>query len=124
MKRALPCPGLACATTRGASQDQWDHGCGWWKWFCKHPNFRGPLPVDDRDWDTGRGIWYWQKHFGGVVRRVFPHETGHCRMPWSQWKGRMAKGDAMQACRDVDELVKRLQIADLDDVEKGLGGPR
>ncbi|MEE9294270.1 MAG: hypothetical protein V3W34_04795 [Phycisphaerae bacterium] len=115
LKNGLPCPGLACATTRGASRDQWDHGCGWWKWFCKHPNFNGPVPVEDRDWDTGRGIWYWQQHFGGVVRRVFPDEAGHCRMPWSVWKSNMTKTQAIQAYYDVDQLLRKLQIADLDD---------
>jgi hypothetical protein len=115
MKRELPCPGLACATTRAASFDQWTRGCGWWKWFAKHPNFNGPVPVDDVNWDTGRGIWYWQKHFKGRVRRVFPDETGHCRMPWQLWKKNMSKSDAMGRYYDVSDLVRRLQIADLDD---------
>ncbi len=114
LRRSQPCPGLACATTRGASQDQWDHGTGWWKWFSKHPNFRGPVAVHDRDWDTGRGIWYWRKHFDGRVRRVFPDETGHCRMPWKLWKSHMTKGQAMQEYYDLNELLHKLQITDLD----------
>ncbi len=115
LKKGLPCPGLACATTRAASLNQWEHGCGWWKWFRKHPNFNGPVPVPDCDWDTGRGIWYWGKHFGGRVKRVFPDESGHCRMPWQLWKQGMSKGQAMQAYYDLDPLLHRLRIADLDD---------
>lgn len=115
LRKQHPCPGLACATTRGASRDQWEHGCGWWKWFRKHPNFRGPAPVPDHHWDTGHGIWYWQKHFGGGLRRVFPDETGHCRMPWTRWKGRLTKTETMTHCHDVDDIVRRLQIADLDE---------
>ncbi len=115
LRKALPCPGLAYATTRAASRDQWEHGCGWWRWFCKHPNFRGPVAVAEEEWDTGRGIWYWQKHFDGSVRRVFPDETGHCRMPWSVWKNAMSKGSAMREYYDLDSLLRTLEIADLDD---------
>jgi hypothetical protein len=113
-RKTQPCPGLAACNTRGASQDQWEKGCGWWRWYIKHPNFPG-ASRDESDWDSVRGIFYWQKHYGGRVRRVFPDERGHCRAPWSEWKGRMTKGEAMAGFHDIGVVARELGIADLDE---------
>lgn len=114
LKKTQPCPGLVAATTREASRDQWRHGCGWWKWFSRHPNFRDDYVCNEQTWDTGRGIWYWQKNHDGCARRIVPDETGHCRVPWQQWKGQSYKGDTMTDHHDVGQVVKALGIKDLD----------
>ncbi len=109
------CPALVAATTREASRDQWRCGCSWWRWFSKHPNFRDDYACNEHTWDTGRGIWYWARNHDGPVKRIVPDETGHCRMPWQKWKGRMSKAESMIADNDVDAVVRKLGIEDLDD---------
>ncbi len=62
---------LIGCTTRGASQDQYNKGCGWWRNFRFHKN----RPEDPKSpkwkgysWDHGVGIMYWKrKHAGRVV---------------------------------------------------------
>lgn len=113
--KAAPCPGLVACATRGGSLDQWNHGCGWWRWFSKHPNFRGRFELRGDNWDHGCGIRHWKRHYGGVVRRVVPSERGHCKVPWGRWKGKMSKGQSIASFHNIDEIVKRLDIADLDE---------
>ncbi len=113
--KAAPCPGLAACATRGGSKDQWDHGCGWWRWFAKHPNFQGNYQHRGDNWDHGYGIRYWAKHYGGVIRKVSVDERGHCKVPWDRWKGKMSKAESIESFHNVDEIVRRLDIADLDD---------
>lgn len=72
---------LGC-TTKGASQDQWNKGSGWWYNFHLHVN----CPSDDefnarKDWyfDHGTGVKYWHKKLGGKVHLIPEHllERGH-----------------------------------------------
>lgn len=62
---------LGCST-RGASQSQFDNGCGWWMNFPSHPS----TPADERllrqkyHWECGIGIWYWNKRCHGVVHEI------------------------------------------------------
>ncbi|NOT01372.1 MAG: hypothetical protein HOP29_12170 [Phycisphaerales bacterium] len=113
--RTAPCPGTAACTTRAAARDQWDHGCGWWRWFTKHPNFAGEFAVAAEHWDHGYGLRYWKRHYGGMVRPVSPSERGHCKLPWGRWKGTMSKGRSIESFFDIGQLVRELGIADLDD---------
>lgn len=72
---------LGC-TTKGASQHQFETGCGWWRHFYDHPN----TPVDDAAnrrkyyYDSGVGIMYWKNHCGGVVHDISEKQImeGHC----------------------------------------------
>lgn len=66
---------LGC-TTRGASQSQFDHGCGWWMHFCRHPN--APKPASRRHhWEYGCGIRYWQKSCGGKVQAISENRVNY-----------------------------------------------
>lgn len=75
---------LVGCSTRAASLDQFEKGCGWWMNFAKHPN----TPVETAElerrrryyWDHGVGIMYWARHCGGRVRPIAPSfvEEGHC----------------------------------------------
>ncbi len=114
LRRSNPCPGLAACATRGGSLDQWERGCGWWRWFAKHPNFRGHFELRGDNWDHGYGIRYWRDHYGGVVRPVVPSDRGHLKVPWGRWKGRMSKSESIEQFHDVDAALTALGIADLD----------
>ena len=58
-------------STRGASRDQFEKGCGWWMNFASHPNCAPRFSDASRYyWDCGVGIRYWHKKMGGDVRLV------------------------------------------------------
>lgn len=59
---------LGC-TTRGASQSQFDQGCGWWMHFYHHPNAANMNPRRHH-WEYGCGIRYWQKSCAGRIREI------------------------------------------------------
>ncbi len=61
---------LIGCTTRDASRDQFEKGCGWWRNFWYHKNRR----EDPRNpkwrkysWDHGVGIMYWKRKYGGKM---------------------------------------------------------
>jgi hypothetical protein len=57
---------LVGCTTRAASRDQFEKGCGWWMAYWAHPNqARGNFVRRWYYWDHGAGIWYWHKRAGG-----------------------------------------------------------
>jgi hypothetical protein len=57
---------LVGCTTRAASRDQFEKGCGWWMAYWAHPNqTRGDFVRRWYYWDHGAGIWYWHKRAGG-----------------------------------------------------------
>ncbi|MGR8981776.1 MAG: hypothetical protein ACU84H_17030 [Gammaproteobacteria bacterium] len=72
---------LGC-TTQQASKDQFDNGAGWWMNFAHHPNstlvrrrWFGQKPY----WDSGAGIWHWNKKLKGPVTPILEREVsdGH-----------------------------------------------
>lgn len=61
---------LIGCTTRAASRDQYEKGCGWWLNFQSHRNKE--VNSADRQlsryyWDHGTGIFYWARQHGGCV---------------------------------------------------------
>ena len=73
---------LIGCTTREASRDQYENGCGWWLNFQSHRNRR--VNADDRKlqmyyWDHGAGIYYWKQRHGGQVHSLKEREfsSGH-----------------------------------------------
>ena len=73
---------LACMT-RGASQDNFDKGCGWWRNFSHHPHIPSPAEHLEREklfYDNGFGIMYWKRRYGGRVRNLSLRRAreGHC----------------------------------------------
>jgi hypothetical protein len=62
---------LGC-TTRGASRDAFEKGCGWWQRFSHHPS-NSEAERSRRSkyyWDHGTGIRYWHKKCGGSVHVI------------------------------------------------------
>jgi hypothetical protein len=59
-------------TTRGASQDAFDKGCGWWMAFAYHPSNSESERLQRAKyyWDSGSGIRYWHKHCGGSIHLI------------------------------------------------------
>lgn len=71
---------LIGCTTRGASRDQYEKGCGWWLNFQSHRN-RG-VNVSDRKlplyyWDHGAGVYYWRKRHGGLIHSLNEKDFSH-----------------------------------------------
>ena len=57
---------LVGCTTKLASKDQFENGCGWWMDFWAHPNQKnGQYVKQNYYWDHGSGIYYWNKIHGG-----------------------------------------------------------
>jgi hypothetical protein len=74
---------LACCTTQSASKDQFQRGAGWWRNFAMHPSCTDPLERERRkryNYDSGVGIRYWKKQYGGKVIDIPERELneGHC----------------------------------------------
>ncbi|MTW21192.1 hypothetical protein [Allochromatium palmeri] len=74
---------LGC-TTQGASNSQFENGCGWWKGFFDHPQNK-KHPEIQRNlrkyyWDCGVGIMYWKRNIGGKIYDLNFKEVneGHC----------------------------------------------
>ncbi len=74
---------LIGCTTRGASRDQFEKGCGWWRHIAEHVNCP-PGPERERrkkyGYDHGVGVYYWHKHYGGKVHGIPESlvDEGHC----------------------------------------------
>lgn len=74
---------LVGCTTRSASRDQFERGCGWWRHIAEHPNCPQGREQERRQkigYDHGVGIYYWSKYYGGKVQGV-PESLvaeGHC----------------------------------------------
>jgi len=71
---------LVGCTTRSASRDQFEKGCGWWMAFWAHPNqTRGDVVRRWYYWDHGAGIWYWHRKAGGscVILDAADYAEGH-----------------------------------------------
>lgn len=105
---------LIGCTTREASRDQFEKGCGWWRHFYCHPNTPAAESSKRRAhyYDSGVGIMYWKRHCGGKVRDI-PEKLvaeGHCTQ--------IGHKDYRKANNKSEEL--RLNF-DLPTVARGLG---
>jgi hypothetical protein len=115
---------LVGCTTKGASEDQFEHGCGWWRYFKDHPQC-----ADERErrrrsryyYDSGVGIMYWKRHYGGHVVDI-PEKlvaAGHCtsinRKSYRQVNpgGARNLGAEIDLNFDIEEVAARLGISHL-----------
>lgn len=61
---------LVGCTTRSASRQQFEAGCGWWMAFSEHVNCPNEAEHEKRAkhyWDHGSGIYYWHRYCSGKV---------------------------------------------------------
>lgn len=73
---------LIGCTTRSASRDQYEKGCGWWLNFQSHRNRSvnsGDSQLPNYYWDHGTGVYYWKRRHGGTVLALKEKEfsAGH-----------------------------------------------
>jgi hypothetical protein len=110
---------LGC-TTRGASQDQFNQGCGWWRGFQHHPN----APSDPREQerrnryydDHGCGVRYWQRFCGGRVQSISERwiaKEHFSVITVKDYKRAGSKSEEMDINFDLPSITRRLGIADL-----------
>jgi hypothetical protein len=110
---------LGC-TTRGASRDQFEQGCGWWRGFQHHPN----APSDpaerarrDRYYDDhGCGIRYWQRFGGGrvdTIREGWIAQEHFSVITVKHYQRAASKAEEMDINFDLPRITARLGIADL-----------
>lgn len=117
---------LVGCTTRAASRDQFEKGCGWWMAWWAHPNQRrGSLARRWYYWDHGAGIWYWHRHAGGdcVVLDAGDFAEGHfTKIGKPDYVGvrepngsdvRRNMGDELVRHFDLSEACARLGLSDL-----------
>lgn len=111
---------LCGCTTRSASQDQFDHGSGWWIHLPWHPN----APKDDAKQrrlksihvEHGVGIRYWEKRFGGKVIKISERKIaeGHFSVTTvPNYKRAYTKSEEIEINFDLAEIARRFGIADL-----------
>ena len=109
---------LIGCTTRGASEDQFRHGCGWWRNFAEHPN-TPPGEIASRAkyyYESGVGVMYWKRKYGRPVVDI-PEKSvseGHCtRIGNSQYVIDENKGRELSLNFDLAEVVRRLGLTDI-----------
>ena len=113
-------------TTRAASRDQYEKGCGWWMAWWAHPNRKGgALSRHWYYWDHGSGIRYWHRRAGGdcIVLDAGDFEEGHCsKIGRRDYIGRREPngsdlrrnmGEELVHHFDLGEVCARLEIADI-----------
>jgi hypothetical protein len=111
-------------TTRGASESQFQLGTGWWQNFALHPNCPDAAERERRRryyWDSGVGILYWKRRYGGRVRDLkgLSIDEGHCsatKMP--NYKriapvSQPALGQELDMNFSLDDVAQKLEIAHL-----------
>ena len=113
---------LGC-TTKAASESQFKNGCGWWRYIKYHPNCSDQKEFRRRSryfWDSGVGIMYWKRHFGGKVISI-PEKLvaeGHCTsINYKNYRkvkpGEHTLGAEIDLNFDIEEVASRLGIAHL-----------
>jgi len=99
-------------TTRGASLSQFQHGCGWWRNYYRHPNFRdGDTPLPHEGCDHGFGIMHWHKKYGGKAVHVPVSMEGHADANNTRFT--ISKEEDLENSYSLVGLASALGIAEL-----------
>jgi hypothetical protein len=117
---------LCGCTTRGASENQFYNGTGWWRNFNLHPKCAVSGERQRRgaySYDSGVGILYWKNNYRGAAIPISIHlvKEGHCSE--IMHSGYKDSPNHLTALRDgpteldanysIDEVAARLGIAHL-----------
>jgi hypothetical protein len=111
-------------TTRGASRNAFENGCGWWQGWAYHPSTSEPerLQRSKYYWDHGSGIRYWHRHCGGSVQLVPEsyiaegHFTGISRADYRRVSPKNFRKDLTKELSLNNELVECCRKLGLDDL--------
>jgi hypothetical protein len=106
---------IAGCTSRGASESQFQHGCGWWRGLTRHPHASPEVVRLNPHWEHGVGIRYWERLFRG---RVIPLRTDLSRYHYSragrpQKKYRRVLVNNEQIGSKVAELHQNYRLEDI-----------
>ena len=116
---------IAC-TTAGASNDQFENACGWWKSYYDHPNYINEKERVKRKqyfYDHGGGIYYWHKFYGGKVHKIplKPLVEGHCSVTSKQDYKRLSPRDARRnICQELSANFNLAEVCRKLDIEEFL----
>ena len=104
---------LIGCTTKKASQDQFDKGCGWWRHIECHPNSKFHS-LKNVYYEHGTGIYVWKKKFKGVVKTLKVNEDdGHATVYRKNISRESSKVEEMKKNFDLHSMCKKLKIDDL-----------
>ncbi len=107
---------LVGCTTRAASRDQFEKGCGWWMAYWAHPNRKhGALIRRWYYWDHGAGIWYWHRYAGGDCELLDGREfeEGHfTKIGKADYVGRREPNGSDVRRNMSEELVRHFDLAE------------
>jgi hypothetical protein len=113
---------LVGCTTKAASKSQFDRGSGWWRNIDCHPQCPDEKERRQRAryyYDSGVGIMYWKRHYGGTVTDI-PNalvDIGHCtsinKKNYRQMNpgGPRNLGAEIDLNFDIEEVAAKLGIA-------------
>jgi hypothetical protein len=111
---------LVGCTTKGASESQFQHGCGWWRNMKDHPQCMDPDERQRRSryyYDSGVGIMYWKQRYAGQVVNI-PLKMvaeGHCTSINKKDYRQSSPGGSRNLVAEIDLNF------DLETVAAGLG---
>ena len=115
---------LVGCTTRSASESQFEHGSGWWRYIKYHPQCTDARELRRRAkyyYDSGVGIMYWKRKYDGQVIDIPAKlvEEGHCtsinKKNYRQLNpgGARNLGAEIDLNYDIEEVAARLGISRL-----------
>jgi len=106
---------LIGCTTKEASKNQFENGCGWWRKINEHPNFN-PLNHNNKEYyyEHGIGIWVWEKKFSGKVIKITVNEKdGHASAQSNNNPEMLSKSEELKEYSDLKKITKALSIEHL-----------
>lgn len=98
-------------TTKSASQSQFDHGCGWWRNFQSHPNFKDNVSPKGFACDHGFGIMHWHRYHGGNTKHVNVSMVGHADANNTRFT--KTKEEDLNSTYSLAQICKYLGIEEL-----------
>jgi hypothetical protein len=115
---------LVGCTTKLASQSQFEHGAGWWRYIKYHPQCTDQDELRRRSkyyYDSGVGIMYWKRKYAGNVVDIPAKlvEEGHCTSINKKDYRQMNPGGARNLGAEIDlnfnieEVAARMGLAHL-----------
>lgn len=109
---------LIGCTTAKASQEQFDLGCGWWRYIEYHPNFSKNDFKKPLYYDHGTGVTMWHKKYGGKVIDLHPdekrgHASNYLMKHQPKKENYRSKSQDMDEYYNLDEMAVNLGIAHL-----------
>ena len=98
-------------TTKSASRSQFDHGCGWWRNFQSHPNFKDNFSPKGFATDHGFGIMRWHRYHGGSTKHVNVSMAGHADANNTRFS--KSKEEDLNSTYSLAQICKYLGIEEL-----------